>query len=87
VYKDLDAELLQRHLSSPRSSHFFAIYNTTFFYKPLDMPSANCWSADGSDGSAFHEIVVLPTFAPNIARPQNLGPFQGLPTTEKSPGE
>ena len=59
------------------SFHFFVIYHTTFFFKPLDMSSTNRWRADGPDGSAFHEIIVLPTFAPDIARPQNLGPFQG----------
>jgi hypothetical protein len=51
------------------------------------MSNANRWSADGPNGSAFHEIMVLPTFAPDIARPQDLGPFQGSQMTEKSSGE
>jgi hypothetical protein len=51
------------------------------------MPHPNRWTADGPNGSAFHEIIVLPTVAPDIARPQNLGPFQGLQMTENCSGE
>ena len=69
------------------SPHFFVIYYTIFFLKSIDMPSTNRWSTDGPDGSAFHEIVVLPTFALDLAHPQNLGPYQGPQMTEKSLGE
>ncbi|KAI0260989.1 hypothetical protein BGY98DRAFT_75869 [Russula aff. rugulosa BPL654] len=42
----------------------------------------NRWSADGADGSAFHEIIVLPTVAPELARPQNLVPYLGQQVSE-----
>jgi len=30
---------------------------------------AACWNNDPRQGSAFHELVVLPTIAPQLARP------------------
>ena len=51
------------------------------------MPHYNRWTADEPNGSAFYEIVVLPTVALEIARPQNLEPFQVSQITENCPGE
>ncbi|TFK59276.1 hypothetical protein BDN72DRAFT_865284 [Pluteus cervinus] len=31
--------------------------------------SPNRWTPDGPQGSAFHELVILPTVAPHLARP------------------
>lgn len=38
---------------------------------------ANRWSHDGQPGSYFHELVVLPTLAPQLARPEYLDPNSG----------
>ena len=32
----------------------------------------NRWSIDGNPGSVFHELVILPTLAPHLARPDYL---------------
>jgi len=47
----------------------------------------NCWTANGANGSTFHEVIVLPTVAPEPARPQNLGPYQGQQVTESGSSE
>jgi hypothetical protein len=39
----------------------------------------NRWSIDGNPGSVFHELVVLPTLAPHLARPDYLD-GTGVPT-------
>jgi len=36
----------------------------------------NRWSVDEPDGTNFHELVVLPTLAPQLARPEHLRPVQ-----------
>lgn len=40
------------------------------------------FTIDEPDGSSFHELVILPTLAPQLARPGNLHP---APATNAAP--
>jgi len=54
---------------------------------------SNRWSVNEPDGTNFHELVVLPTFMPGIARHENLEPYfpragqalSGSATTPRQP--
>jgi hypothetical protein len=48
-------------------------------------PRANRWTDDEPDGSAFHEIIMLPTLAPQLARPQHLVPYFPVPAEGPPP--
>lgn len=48
--------------------------------------SGNRWTHDEErPGSIFHELVVLPTVAPHLARPEYLDPTPGVPIVLPQP--
>lgn len=45
----------------------------------------NRWTVDAPNGTAFHEIMVLPNLAPHLARPEHMGPFPRLSADVQGP--